>query len=152
MPAGRPLKFKSVEKLQKKIDEYFESCWAEVVIGVDKEGNVVRERRQVKPYTVSGLASYLDTNRQTLINYEEKEDFFDTIARAKAKIEAFTEEQLFTPKIANGVAFNLKNNFGWRDKTEQEISGPNGGPIQISRVSGMSDEELEDILNENNSE
>ena len=25
--------------------------------------------------------------------------------------------------------FNMKNRFGWKDKTEAEISGPNGGPI-----------------------
>lgn len=129
MARGRPLKFKSVKELQKKIDEYFAMC--------DEKG---------KPYTVSGLAYYLDTSRRTLLDYEEKNDEFShTIKRAKQRIEAFVEESLWTPKIANGVAFNLKNNFGWKDKTEQEISGPNGGPIETKTtydLSKLTDAEL----------
>lgn len=116
---GRPLKFQSVDELQTKIDAYFESCFDNVVISIDKEtGLPIRERRQIKPFTITGLAYYLDTNRQTLLNYEKDNQYFDTLSRAKTKIEAYNEEQLYTPKISNGVAFNLKNNFDWVDKHE----------------------------------
>jgi hypothetical protein len=33
-----------------------------------------------------------------------------------------------------GVIFNLKNNYGWRDKNETEHTGPNGGPIQTANI------------------
>jgi hypothetical protein len=127
---ARPLKFQSVEELQQKIDEYFEMC--------DEKG---------KPYTISGLAYYLDTNRQTLLNYEGRDEFFDTITRAKARIEAFVEESLWQPKIATGVMFNLKNNFGWQDKQSLEHSGPEGGAIQF--VSSTPDVVNEDEWNKN---
>ena len=101
-------KFKSVRQLQNAIDKYFKEC-------DEKE----------KPYTVSGLAYALDTNRQTLLNYEEKfPEFVDTIKNAKAKIEAFNEEQLYNRNVPTvGVIFNLKNNYDWKDK--QEIEGIN---------------------------
>ena len=44
---GRPLKFKTPEELEKRIEEYFEYA---------------KENKEVP--TVSGLAWYLDTNRQ----------------------------------------------------------------------------------------
>jgi len=37
--------------------------------------------------TVSGLALALKTSRETLINYEEREKYFDTIKDAKQFIE-----------------------------------------------------------------
>jgi hypothetical protein len=106
MSAGRPLKYKSVKEMQKDIDAYFTYC------DVDK-----------RPYTVSGLAYALDTNRQTLLNYEENEEFFDTIKKAKAKIECYNEEMLYNKEVpTTGVIFNLKNNYGWKDKQEVSAS------------------------------
>jgi hypothetical protein len=121
-PGGRPLKFKSAKELQAKIDEYFDSCFEEVWIEVVDEnkrptGNWVQlfdhrgnpRVRQSRPFTISGLSVHLNTNRQTLLNYEEKEEFFDTITRAKARIENYTEEQLFDKeaRIISGIQFNL---------------------------------------------
>lgn len=103
---GRPLKFKSNKELQARIDAYFESC-----------------KREEKPYTVSGLAYFLDVDRKTLCNYGEKDEFFHTIKKAKARIEAFNEESLYTNRNTAGVIFNLKNNFGWKDKNDINVAG-----------------------------
>lgn len=99
MPVGQPLKFKSVTELQQKIDEYFEL-----------EGE--------QP-TITGLALHLDTNRQTLINYENKDGYIDTIKKAKMRVEKVMEQKLYGHNVT-GMIFNLKNNFGWKDKTEVE--------------------------------
>lgn len=107
---GRPLKFKTPTELQAKIDAYFKAC--------EKNG---------KPSTISGLAYALGTNRQTLINYQDREEFFDAVTRAKERIEAFVEESLWMPKIATGVMFNLKNNFAWTDR--HELTGKDGQPL-----------------------
>lgn len=141
-PGGRPLKFKSVKELQEKIDAYFANCDPHVeevtewVQARDKDGALKKDKdglnylveitHKVKteqiPYTITGLALALGTNRQTLINYEEDERFFDTIKAAKSKCEHFNEQFLFGNNVT-GVIFNLKNNYGWRDKSELENSG-----------------------------
>lgn len=134
---GRPLKFKTVEELRTKIGEYFASCWTQKI---DMFGNplFVKDKKgkktdqpilvQFKPYTLTGLAVYLDCSRDTLYNYEkEKHDdldeelskgFSDTIKKAKEKIYAYAEEFLYSGKNPTGAIFNLKNNWGWQDKTE----------------------------------
>lgn len=106
---GKPLKFKSVKELQKKIDAFFAKC--------DKE----RE-----PYTITGLALALDTSRRTLLDYETKErysQYSHAIKRAKNKCEGYLEKGMLNGKIPTIAAiFNAKNNYGWKDKTETEIT------------------------------
>ena len=142
-PGGRPLKFTSVEDLQKRIDEYFAYCDSRMVVKVTKQGDVV-DVNVPRPYTLSGLAVYLDCSRQTLLNYARDEKFFDTIARAREKCENFTEEQLFEGND-RGAKFSLTNNFGWSDTQKLELTGADGGPVDV-RIAGMSDEELEQLL------
>ena len=121
MSAGRPLKYPSVKALQKDIDKYFADC--------DESG---------KPYTVSGLAYALGTSRRTLLNYEEREEYFHTIKRAKDKIECYNEELLYSKDVSTtGVIFNLKNNYDWKDKQEIEADVKNDVTINIE----LSDDE-----------
>lgn len=44
--------------------------------------------------------------------------FFDTIKNAKLKIENYLEKHLVTDNGVTGIIFNLKNNYGWKDKQE----------------------------------
>lgn len=131
-PGGRPRKFETIEKLQRKIDRYFKSCWAQKmdVLGNpmfirDKSGKQTKKKVliQIKPYTVTGLAVFLDVDRDTLLNYEAKSEFFGTIKRAKQRCETYAEESLFIGKNVSGAIFNLKNNYGWKDRAETEHSG-----------------------------
>lgn len=119
---ARPLMFETVEELSERISEYFHQCDTNIKVRFTKDGDPI-EVPDPKPYTISGLAYFLGTNRQTLLNYEEREEFVDTIRAAKARIEAFVEESLWTPKIAQGVVFNLKNNFGWKEQQDINMSG-----------------------------
>ena len=87
-----------------------------------KNGNVIKT--QIRPFPISGLADALDMSRQSLLNYSQKEEFFDTITRAKRKCEVYAEEQLFDKSGVTGAKFSLANNFdGWKDKQEIEHSG-----------------------------
>ena len=106
MPAGRPLKFKSVEELQEKIEEYFS-------ITPDDE------------ITITGLAIHLDTFRQVLCNYEERDEYSDTIKKAKQRVENGYEKDL-KKHGRTGTIFALKN-FEWKDKTEQDVDVTSGG-------------------------
>lgn len=119
---GRPLKFGTVEELQSKIEDYFESCH-------NAEGECVR------PLTITGLAVALDTSRRVLLAYEhERDEYSNTIKKAKQRIENFAEEALYTNKQTAGVIFNLKNNYGWVDKQEvdQTIGNRQGESFNVS--------------------
>lgn len=107
---GRPLKFESVDELQDRIDEYFDSL---------RNAN----GEFIEPPLITGLALYLDTTRKTLLDYEKRNDeFCYAIKRAKLRIENYTERELFLSKQTAGIIFNLKNNYGWVDKTEQDVN------------------------------
>ena len=132
---GRPLKFKSAKELQTKIEEYFESCYEERWYQDGGEWKPVTDRNGktmkdlIKPMTVSGLAVYLETSRNTLLEYEGKEEYVNTIKRAKDRIENFAEESLFTNKQTAGIIFNLVNNHKWVNK--QEIDNNHNGDMNI---------------------
>jgi len=82
-----------------------------------------------KPYTITGLAIGVGLTRRGLLDYEEKGEFSHTITMAKAKVEDYAESHLFSGRNAAGAIFSLKNNYGWKDKTEQEVSGNLSGAL-----------------------
>lgn len=131
---GRPKKYNTAEEMQKVIDEYFESCFKEdLKFNSDKQyyepkkdykGNVIKY--QYKPFTITGLANALGLTRQSLLNYSKEEEFFDTITRAKQKVEEYVEERLFDRDGVNGARFNLVNNFkNWSEKQEVDTTVSN---------------------------
>lgn len=139
MPAGRPKKYKNKKELQKKIDEYFESCYRPVIVFnkekcvnetvKDEEGKTIKE--QYRPFTVTGLADALDMSRQSLLNYAENEEFFDTITRAKRKCELYAEERLYDRDGNRGAMFSLSNNFSnWKNK--QDINANVNTDIKVT--------------------
>lgn len=103
---GRPLKFVSPKKMQNAIDEYFDECI-----------------KNSEPLTVTGLALALNTTRETLMDYQNKDEFSDTVKKAKLRIENAYEKRLIS-RGAAGDIFALKN-FGWTDKVEQEVKNTN---------------------------
>jgi hypothetical protein len=101
--------------MQRDIDAYFAQCTDE------------------NPPLISGLAYHLDMTTHSLRNYEERDEFFTVVKRAKQRIEMAVEKNLHG-SACTGSIFWLKNNAGYRDKHESEVSGPNGGPIQVSKI------------------
>lgn len=99
--AGRPRAFKNVEEVKSKIDAYFNYC--------EEKG---------KPYTMSGLAYYLEIDRRTLLNYSKNEEFSPLIKKARDRVQMQLEEGLYRLGNNSGIIFNLKNNFDWKDKVE----------------------------------
>lgn len=119
---ARPPKYDNAEDFAKKVDEYFTWCDSQLrIVETDKGTKFI-----AKPYTVSGLCLYLDICRDTLCEYEKIEMFSDTVKRAKYKIENWIEEKSLQGELNPTVSiFNLKNNFGWKDKQEVESSNKN---------------------------
>ena len=121
---GVQLIYRTTEELEKKIDEYFETCQDKVVYAedgnpaVDKYGNPVVIQN---PPTVSGLAIFLGfADRRSLYDYKEREIFSYTIKKAITRIEEYAEQHLYQGK-ATGAIFWLKNH-GWVDKQENDVN------------------------------
>lgn len=127
-PGGRPPFYTSAEEMQERIDAYFTECDGKPLLdenGIpirNKYGKIIRDDR--KPYTITGLALALGfTSRQALLNYEGKEEFHDTIARAKSRVERYVEERLFDKDGNNGAKFSLMNNFkGWKEQQDVNMT------------------------------
>ena len=60
---GRPVKFKSVKALQEKIDAYFAET-------------------PLHKQTITGMALFLDTTRETLCDYQVRDKYSDVIKKA----------------------------------------------------------------------
>ena len=144
---GKPLKFPDLDELKERIDAYFAWCNPHIekvmrpVLLKNGKYNVVEtlEMTQQRPYTISGLAFFLDTTRATLLDYENLakmdsdelpvklrtkdpallREYSYTIKKAKLRCEGYVEENLLTARNPVGAIFNLKNNYKkWKDQTE----------------------------------
>ena len=105
----RNKKYSSPAEMQAVIDAYYLRC--------EEKG---------KPITVAGLCLALGLVRQSLLNYQNEYDpeYNEIIETAKATVHACVEEMMMGGKCPPVAAiFNLKNNFGWKDQSEQVING-----------------------------
>jgi hypothetical protein len=118
MGAGRPRIWKDPIELANLIADYFNST----------------ERP-----TLAGLAVYLEIDRQTLYNYKERDEFFDIIKKATAKVEAIYEERAIYENNPTGVIFALKN-MGWTDRVANDHT-TKGEKINIPISSWAKEEE-----------
>ncbi len=118
---GRPPLFETVEQIEKKIQEYLDSC----------QPYMIGDKVILNPPTVTGLALFLGfAQRKSLLDYKGKDEFCNTIKRAVTCIEAAYEQRL-SENNPTGAIFALKN-MGWSDK--QEIDQTNKGEIEIRVV------------------
>jgi len=164
-PGGRPLLFKTVEDLERAIKSYFDDCdphtaeeiyyeyhqieevnaKGEKYMVNDTSRPPIKKTRWIittqKPYLITGLANFLNTSRETLINYEERPEFFDAIKKAKDKCEQYWESTLLGNQVA-GTIFSLKNNYGWVDKQELDQTTTHKGSINVSELEQTDDEFL----------
>lgn len=124
MAGGRPLKYDTVEQLKEIVDLYFQ----------EQDGKAMVRGWELPIYTMSGLARRLNLSRQGLINYKNKDEFFDTIKDARDKVHEIVEERLMSGVAQTGAIFNLKNNFDWKDKSEVEETGGTSSSLTIEFV------------------
>lgn len=143
MPAGRPPKYETPEQMQEVIDLYFlimrvrETGDLDLIMDCSDEEHEVMRNIEGSSATVSGLAYTLGMTRQGLCEYAAKDQFSDTVKKAKQRIEMYIEQRLNNP-ACTGAIFNLKNNFGWKDSKETVHKGAIG-------VAELTDDELANI-------
>ena len=131
---GRPFKY-TPEKLEAKIEEYFK-----------KKEKESREKKLVF-CSIRDLASFLDIDLQTWYNYDSRPGYSDIIKRARDRIIAVWEEQLFYPgRNSSGAIFYLKNFGGMVDKVEHDHRGQIEHKHQYAaRIEDLSTEQLQTI-------
>ena len=116
-PGGRPRKYSSPEEMQELIDKYFIDC---------KEHKELVDGKEVSkplPLTMSGLAVALGMDRRSLVNYNNRDEFFPTLKKARDIVEADMECRLLQGNGSPiGYIFALKNNYAWVDKQEIETT------------------------------
>lgn len=129
-------KYDTPEKLNDKVNEYFESL---VDKHINEEGKLVEE---CDIPTISALVEFLGfSNRASMWDYEKKmsSEYSNIIKRAKNRIAVFYEKRL-AGTTPTGAIFWLKNQ-GWKDT--QDITTREEKSQDLSK---LSDSELERYL------
>lgn len=109
---GRPPKWTDPKVIEKLGNAYFEMC----------------EKKKL-PFTITGLALALDTTRDVLMDYQEKDEFSNTIKRLKLRCENYAEQQAFMGRNQAGSIFALKN-YGWKDQQSHDHT-TGGQPFEL---------------------
>jgi hypothetical protein len=93
-------------------------------------------------YSVTALAGHIGVARSTVFKWaDENAEFSDSLRTGQALAAKWWENQL--REIVQGgqgnataAIFGVKNRSReeWKDKHETEITGPDGGPVQIQEI------------------
>lgn len=124
---ARPPKFSNSEELEQKFQEYKQH---------------IEDSKELPD--VEGFCHFIDSYRDLFSEYEKKDEFSDTIKRIKNWIY-YKKKQLAMQNKMNAAIFifDAKNNFGYTDKTEQDLTGK-----ITHKYSDLSDEELDRAIKE----
>jgi len=131
---ARPFKY-TPEELEAKIEEYFKKK--------EKEG---KEKKLVF-CSIRDLASFLKIDLQTWYNYDFNPSYSSITKKAKDRIIAVWEQQLFYPgRNSSGAIFYLKNFGDMADKVEHNHHGQIEHRHQhAARIEDLSTEQLQTI-------
>lgn len=124
---GRHPTYSTLQELEERIESYFEHCKkGRRIKRYDKQEKCFVTETVELPQTIEGLAYHLGMTRQSLLNYQNIDaDFFDTITRAKERINVWKMETAWLGDVDPRVwQFDLKNNANYKDKAEEEESKP----------------------------
>lgn len=136
-PIGRPSSYK--DEYVDELIRFFDISVYTIKTTYDKEGNEKTEK-VLNPFpTLARFATKIGVTRETLHDWATAKlpngelkhpDFSYAYKRAKDYQEALLVEGAIGGMYqANFSIFTAKNVLGWRDKTEQEITGADGAPL-----------------------
>ncbi len=118
--AGRPPFFKTPEEMWQKIEDYFDTCTKR--IRKYSTAGKITKINDPAPMHIAGLCAYLGITNETLNQYQKQPEFSESIAYAKQRCEAYAVDACFEGKKGNKADFILQNNFGWKNRIQQEVN------------------------------
>lgn len=145
-PVGRPSTYK--DEYAEELIRYFDTSVYTIIEKTDEKGNKSTEK-VLNPFpTLARFATKIGVTRETLHEWATLKDAngelrYPEFAYAYKRAKDFQEALLVEGAIggmyqANFSIFTAKNVLGWRDKSEQEITGAGGAPllnaIQVSFI------------------
>ncbi len=106
------MKFKTKQELLDAIKAYADYC-----------------ELNSKPMTIAGLSYFTGITRQTIYNYESRDEFKPVIEDMRNRILMNLEELLLTKNNVGGVIFLLKQH-GYADTSSSML----GNPLEVNVV------------------
>lgn len=130
--AGRKPIFSNPDELWDACCEYFEWVYQNPLWEMRPfayQGEVIQEPvSKMRAMTIASLCIFLDICEKTWWNYKEKPEFLQVVTRA----EKIIYDQKFTGASADLLNPNIiARDLGLKDQTTQELTGKDGGPINI---------------------
>lgn len=140
---GRDKLFITPELMWEACEEYFQWCIDNPLPEIDFVGKDANEvtRWKMRPFTIMGLTRYLDCNSRWFNEFEENlkakdDELSKDFSRICSRVREIIYDQKFTGAAAGFLnPMIIARDLGLRDK--QELTGPNGGPIQTQNITGM---------------
>jgi len=119
MPKGRPTKYNQniLDKANKYLDNY------------DEYGHIIP--------SVVGLADVLKVTAKTLYNWSEREEnkeFLHILERLNQRQHIKLINGGLSGDLNAQITKLVLGKHGYHEKQERELTGPQGGPIQVTEV------------------
>lgn len=153
---GRPAKYETAQELGAAVEDYFRSVsyqkpviittptgevgedGNEVIVtrmlreGPDNTGRPVTVTEYLEPPSIASLCLFLGISRDTWAKYARRRGFREIVEHTRTRIEAYLVGRLES-RHTQGVIFNLKNNFGWKDKQEVGLDEDTRKAVSVER-------------------
>src|SRR6478735_4662649 len=130
---GRDLLFSTGEILWEECSKYFNWCDAnpwwrnEPIKGGSNAGKIIKVSN-ARPYSLSGLCSYLDVSENYWHSFKKNKKLSEDILLIIARVERIIDTQQFEGAAVGAFRENIiARKLGLIEK--QEITGKDGGPI-----------------------
>lgn len=137
---GRPAFYATPADLQRKVDEYFDDCAGELIVGndgapiLDRQGKP--QYRGRRPPTMTSLALYCGFTDRSLFARQKKRGrgFAVVVQRARLRVEQYAETRLYDSDGYRGAVFTLQVNFGWNGDGTLEAANDNSRPPAVNII------------------
>lgn len=86
--------------------------------------------------SIEGLAYHLGIARSTVYEWakdEEKQDFSDILEQILQQQFLVTMDGAIKNDLNAQIAKLVLGKHGYKERSEQELTGPNGGPVQVNQ-------------------
>lgn len=146
---GRKPKFANKDDLWKAACEYFQwvednPLWEAKLVSYQGLSEV-ETIPKMRAMTQAGLQLFIDISHDAWENYRNREGFVVVVS----EIEAVIRDQKFSGAAADLLNANIiARDLGLKDKSEQALTGADGGAIKMITTE-MSEEEASEIYKEN---